>query len=392
MCRTGCDDRYGVTAQRHTVAMDDDGDDRESEGASRPHELELRVFASLQRSLAAINFPAIQAALRVLDGVGLTYLAETQKAIAKSFAHSIDFAAVADAHQKILALPPSLLEDLHSQWAKDLGRSIDFSAVSDAFRQTSDLQVFLRDATGFQELFQEQTEFLARISEQVAKSLPKIDISRLRIALDRWIPTNLRDVNRLDEVAAISVEEGIPLSWVPRCEIVINLLDAPDASTRLEILVERQAAILDDCTNALLPIDHEWAHECREAADALRAGFRGPAQSHASNIIDSIVLDFHGRDGRQHVKDRASETLEDMSLHFFAENLSLRPLFLAYSPWFPDGGVPPPKHFARHATAHAVGHAGVFNSSSSLVAVMLAASLTVQYSSSAGNWNESRLD
>ena len=126
-----------------------------------------------------------------------------------------------------------------------------------------------------------------------------------------------------------------------------------------------------------------WRAECREAVDALRAGFRGPAQSHASNIIDSIVLDLHGRDGRQHAKAKARETFEDTSLQLAAENLSLRPLFLAFVPWFPHSGEPPPEHFTRHATAHAVGRGGVFNSTSALVAVMLATSLTMQYAPSA---------
>ena len=363
------------------MTVGDNVDDGESKGASRPHE--LSEFPYLQRSLAAINFPAIQAAQRALDGSGLAHLAETQKAIARSFAHSVDFATVADAYQKILSLPLSPLEGLRLQWVEALASSIDFSAVADAFQQSSGLQAILRDAASFQELLRQQTELLARISEQMATSLPKIDTSRLRIALDRWIPTNLRDVNRLDEVAAISVEEGIPLSWVPRCEIVVALLDAPDASTRLEILAERQADILDDCTSALLPIDHEWAAECREAVDALRAGLRGPAQSHGSNIIDSIVLELHGRQGRQHAKDQARETFEDMPFQLAAENLSLRPLFLAFVKWSPDSGEPLPERFARHVTAHAVGHAGVFNSSSALVAVMLATSLTVQYSPSA---------
>ena len=363
------------------MTVDDDLNDGESKGASRLHE--LSAFASLQRSLAAIDFSAIQAAQRALGGSGLAQLAETQQAIARSFANSVDFSAIADVQQQILAQSLSPPEGLLPQWAETLSSSIDFSAVADALQRSSGLQAFLRDTAGLQELLRQQTDLFARISEQLAASLPKSDTFRLRIALDRWIPTNLREVSRLDEVSAISVEEGIPLSWVPRYEIVVALLDAPDASTRLEILAERQADILDDCTSALLPIDHEWAAECREAVDALRTGFHGPAQSHGSNIIDSIVLGLHGNQGRQHAKDRARETFEDMPLQLAAENLSLRPLFLAFARWFPDSGEPPPEHFARHATAHAVGHAGVFGSSSALVAVMLATSLTVQYSPSA---------
>ena len=63
------------------MTVDDNVVDGESKGASRPHE--LSEFTYLQRSLAAINFPAIQAAQRALDGSGLAHLAETRKAIAR---------------------------------------------------------------------------------------------------------------------------------------------------------------------------------------------------------------------------------------------------------------------------------------------------------------------
>ena len=119
--------------------------------------------------------------------------------------------------------------------------------------------------------------------------------------------------------------------------------------------------------------------QCRSAVAAMRAGLDGPAQSHASNIIDSIVLGLHGKNGREHAKNRAQDDFDDLPLQLAAENLSLRPLFRAFTTWYPNTGIDAPDYFARHATSHAVGHAGVFAPISALVAVMLATSLTVQY-------------
>jgi hypothetical protein len=81
------------------------------------------------------------------------------------------------------------------------------------------------------------------------------------------------------------------------------------AERRIGILSAHRAEILDDCERALLPISYEWARECRNAITAMRADLDGPAQSHASNIIDSIVLRLHGSNGRNHVRQSALETL-----------------------------------------------------------------------------------
>lgn len=164
-----------------------------------------------------------------------------------------------------------------------------------------------------------------------------------------------------------------------RAEIVTVLIEAESAEDRALILADRRDDVLDDCEEAVVSAEHEWAAQCRSAIGAMRAGFDGPAQSHASNIIDSIVLTFHGKNGREHAKKHAQAELDDLPLQLAAENLTLRPLFRAFTTWFPGSGIDPPRHFSRHATSHAVGHLGVFAPMSALVAVMLATSLTVQY-------------
>ena len=119
--------------------------------------------------------------------------------------------------------------------------------------------------------------------------------------------------------------------------------------------------------------------QCRSAIAAIDADLDGPAQSHASNIIYSIVLCLHRQEGRTHAKKKAQEEFDDLPLQLAAENLTLRPLFRAFTTWYPSTSIDPPNYFARHATSHAVGHDAVFAPTSALVAVMLATSLTVQY-------------
>jgi hypothetical protein len=63
-----------------------------------------------------------------------------------------------------------------------------------------------------------------------------------------------------------------------------------------------------------------------------------------------------GRNGREYAKKRAEEGLDDLPLQLAAESLTLRPLFRAFTTWWPTSGDAPPDHFARHATAHAIGH------------------------------------
>ncbi len=231
----------------------------------------------------------------------------------------------------------------------------------------------------FNESLCKQTELFARVAEGITFQLPTIDIPGLLAALDRWLPVNLRDFVALDIVATVALDEGIPLSWVPRTEIVILLIEADGPAARVGILADRRDDILDDCEGALATIAHEWAVQFRSAIAAMRANLDGPAQSHASNIIYSIVLGLHGKNGREHAKTRAQEEFDGLPLQPAAENLSLRPLFRAFTTWFPNTGIDPPGYFARHATSHAVGHPGVFAPVSALVAVMLATSLTVQY-------------
>ena len=218
------------------------------------------------------------------------------------------------------------------------------------------------------------------LAQRIVVDFPRLDL-RWIATFDRLTPSNLRKLpfRELDVVASVALDEGLPLSWIPRGEIVAALITADGPQARHRILLERLVDILDDCELALATSEHEWALQCRSAVTALRYRLVGPAQSHASNIVDSIVQTFSTARPRTLAVENARRDFAEIPFEQLTHYLTVRPLDRALIQWWPNSDEPLPAHFARHPTAHAVGHAGLFGSLNALVAVMLATSLTVQF-------------
>ena len=296
-------------------------------------------LALIQRSLAAVDVGALNAARRAIQQFQAIPM------------HDVGIAL--DAIPKSSDVKMAI--EMREQWARSLSAATLISDLYDTIEQTAALG-----------------DVLERIHQGFKRSW-RLDVTH------RWLPSNLRSVPNLDLVdaaATVALDEGIPLSWIPRAEIVVALVQANEPQARLRILHERQDDILDDCEAALAPSRHEWSVECRSAIRVLRLGNVGPAQSHAANIVDSILraLDRPGR-----ARERARHDFGDLPLQSVSEHLTLRPLVRALTEWWPGSGKVAPERFSRHATAHALGQRGVVTASFALVAVMLATSLTVQY-------------
>ena len=265
-----------------------------------------------------------------------------------------------------------------------------------------------RFAESLQSIFELQRRMAQKIEETLNRTDVRLLVTRLGEIIRqvpaffedflKIIPDNLHGIDSIKDVAAITLDEGLPLIWIPRNEIVQLLIQAPDNATRQQILIDKRSAILDDCIASLdestLILEGcdtdlgalcvEWTDQTKEAVNTLIAGFPSSAQSHAANIIDSILRrlsDWSGEKNnaefrRIHVEGDIND--ESRTIHTLAYYLSLQPLSKAYVPWFPSSKTPPPEHFARNATVHAAGYPNVFKENYGLIAVMLATSLTRQ--------------
>jgi hypothetical protein len=361
------------------VLPDDDGDDKDSGEEDLEDSPTLRsaldAFSLNQRILASIDLSAVAAAQRAIASSGvLDAIANVQR--------SVDFSALQDVARSIQLTSSLASPVVDPKWIEQLTKSIDVSAIVRAN------ELLLSNASVVATSQQQVTALAAiaakfdysALTGQLSSVLERFNWEALRKAVQSWLPSNLGSARDLDVVARLSLEEGLPLAWVPRAEIVQELTSAATPEERRRILSEHFDEILDDCEAVLADVSHDWADECRNALRALRQpGLEGPAQSHAGNIIDSVVLAILGRKGRDIAVQRAEEPYQDLPLHVAVENLVLRPLFLGFARWYPHSGDPVPAHFARHPTAHAVGHVGVFSRQNALIVVMLATSLTVQF-------------
>lgn len=366
------DDRYGDGSEQ-----DEQDDDAPDDGGIRipidPSIFESLIpFRDLQRTIASIDFSGVRAAQQAAAAFAarIPDIPMIQLDVQRLIGESVNFAALGELQKSIAA---AALPD-RTAWAESLARSLNIEALQNVNTVLAGV-----DFPAFAAAQSAIAEALTSHTQEWLKSFQTIDVERLLESLDRWLPDNLRGVDDLEAVARIALDEGIPLSSVPRTAIVVSLVEAATPEDRLALLDSHRNDIIDDCADAVTEIPHQWARECEEAIDALRVPLNGPAQSHAAGIIDSIVLCTLGSSGREVAKQRATEDWEDLALRVAAESLALRPLYRALVTWFPNTGTPPPDHFARHATAHAVGQPGLFHARHALIAVMLAVSLTIQF-------------
>lgn len=213
--------------------------------------------------------------------------------------------------------------------------------------------------------------------------LAGINAERFQAAFERSLPPNLRTISHLDRVVTLASDEALPLAWVPRTDIVEQLSDVSTREECQSVLDAHIQDILDDCEAVLETTHHEWTVQCRLAIRTFQLGLEAPAQSHAANIIDSVILAAGPQRGRDAGKNRGeAKTMakigyNDLPFRYPAEHLALMPLHYGFDIWYP--GDPIPSRFSRHATAHAVGQPGVFSRHNALVAIMLATSLTAQF-------------
>jgi hypothetical protein len=374
------DDDPPVPSDDETIPPDDEDQSTEDSTLSDA----LRAFSEEQRLLASFDSSAFAAAAQAALA-DLPALKALQESVAKSIAQSINFPLLQEVAKSIQQLAPVVdTAALHTKWADALARSIDLPSMARA-------NELILSSTALRDAVQHQQDVVASITRQFDSAalrdqfrslFESVDWEAFRARIDRWLPDNLRDADDLNVIADICLEEGIPLAWVPRATIVRELVQAKTVEERRRLLEQHFEEILDDCETVLVGLNHEWANQCRVALIAVRRPETEPAgQSHAAGIIDSIVLAIHGgkRESRAIARTRAEQPFDDLPLIVATENLVLRPLLLGFAKFWLHKGDPVPGSFARHATAHAVGQAGVFSRLNALVAVMLATSLTMQF-------------
>lgn len=202
----------------------------------------------------------------------------------------------------------------------------------------------------------------------------------MRWFVPNW-PENL-DVERAWRAA----DEGIPVAFVPRPEIVVELVDAESHADRLTLLVNSQAAIVSDCRIALAPVWDEplpvpasiamMSPLLQEAIDTLEAGHAAAACALSVVIIDSLLRRTEGDLQYQTLRKRSRKNALDaaVALNQLRVELAWRPMHSLLEEWNPRSGSPPPTMPSRHVVIHWPDPRHLSNQNA-IVTVMVATSL-----------------
>jgi hypothetical protein len=181
------------------------------------------------------------------------------------------------------------------------------------------------------------------------------------------------DIRELDRLVK---DEGIPLAWVPRAEVVEMVRAAPDRASRLDVLLTARSEVLADCSEVLRAIDDpEFVGReplARRAIAAMNEGHHESAMALAVNVVDSMMrTEYRVRYGE--LLKQLNYELGDVLIRDSRWRLSLAPCvkFFAEFDFWSD---PPPDDLARHAAVHKadIEH---YNETNSLIAVMLLVSV-----------------
>lgn len=272
--------------------------------------------------------------------------------------------------------------------------------------QMADMQQAIRAAfepqwldamTRLGDRMRQQTESLQRALasavtpafEQWSLQLPKISTAwveqmrpvfeQLRRSWEEALPPNWEGFD-VDEVSA-AIERiestGCCLVWVPRIEIVREVLDA-DATATKGVLLARRGDILDDALDVLAEVTElQLAPERDSAVAAIKAfrdGHSQAAQALASSVFTSTAHKLFEM-GTKAIRRRMAETHPDEAA---IAQLRIRTIYLAgaraLDEFRPDRATPVRRDFNRHNTAHRI-TAEQWTDANALSAIMLSAAL-----------------
>lgn len=213
-----------------------------------------------------------------------------------------------------------------------------------------------------QPLIETATATVLPVVRKYSEFMPTVAKYTNRIAafVRRWVPNWSADVD--PEKAWDITLEGIPLAFVPRAEIVEELVAAEDRDQRREIVLRSKQLILDDCRTALVLDEGDRMPESIsmlppllfEVFDVLEAGHTASACALGCSVIDSALR--RTNKGKKFDYNRTREMSivtklqEAVAKNDFRVCLAFQPLHSLLEPWKP--GRPVPLMPSRHVMAH----------------------------------------
>lgn len=261
---------------------------------------------------------------------------------------------------------------------------------SEAAKLQTSIQNMLGQYKVAEGAFASVQEQLSKTLEPLRKALapdkfviPVDALNNFRESLAAVFPANwpnpMSDLERIEEVLEA---DGIPVTHIPRAEIVQAIIDADDYAARVQIIEERADDIAADCKLALnRDYDELLAKQIplvRRAVETYQAGYYEAAQSLAVAICDTYLKKLFKNGKYKDIREKMAieESNELSAFHAFNFHFALAPAVRFLDPWWPGDDSPPPAKLSRHLSTHNASTDYMTNLYA-LIAIMLATSMSI---------------
>jgi hypothetical protein cresD4_05532 len=195
---------------------------------------------------------------------------------------------------------------------------------------------------------------------------PILDRSSLDESLFE-LPPNIQDCmdqlyfSEINDIDNFLKEEGIPLCFIPRGEIVIKLIRAENHAARRNILGNNYKSIVKDCEVLVKNLEQDSLNNeidfVLDGIGAMRLGYTRSAQAIFTVTLDSIISQFFTVEtNRKKITNRPKDggipkILKQMSPY---EARVWLPVWNAHEHFHKGKENKIPQHYSRHASVHAV--------------------------------------
>ncbi|WIK82900.1 hypothetical protein [Micrococcus lylae] len=204
------------------------------------------------------------------------------------------------------------------------------------------------------------------IAAAATASLRTVDWDAISQTLDRMLPPNLRFRPRhlnLEGLVDFVENDGIPLAYVPRVEIVESLLSAPSREDRERILVDECDHIVEDCLAGLAATTSEEVADlvmlATRAVQVLAAGHHEAAQALSTTVLDTtlsrMIPDKAARGKFTKAKSGKPVPPAVSDVRRLVDLMVWHSVYHSHGEFWPNQGHPVPAVYSRHATVHAAG-------------------------------------
>jgi hypothetical protein len=216
--------------------------------------------------------------------------------------------------------------------------------------------------------------WLLRVTGDAQNAAPPFGVPRVEVPawwrfvddLDRfddhwvaWLPDNWRGLSmpELRAVADTMERTGWVLAWVPRDEILLDLIDAPDRQAANSRLLTHQDDVLDDLKKELGEVTDsslaDMSFALQQGVRSYEGGLSFPAQALVAVVLTSVIKQQLDRPDLAGVGERSTVIdVGESPLLTFRRNSLLRAGGTALNSYWPRPGDPVPSLFHPYATAH----------------------------------------